>query len=418
MSPLILPANKVYRCVDDELATITMARIREKFATLLSTGAQSGALPDGLLAAGQYLDQPDFDQRGLFGTAAAILVHAGGRPDDASLKAARALIEYLRARPEVEPALARDEHDRADMRRKIRLERIDTFKTADVVYALSFVPAIVSGKDALLRELVDRVQAARLPAGGWATQLAADRTHDPFATAHVLRALHAVGAPMDPVDVRTLVDALATPGDPYARTFLMSVLLDIGGGEHTELVRAEFARVVGQLREQCGTYAEANFEYTIGKRQYYVRVPWQLYLIQVVLGLSSGLAFFSAFWQKQLLGVVERINSPEGFVYAQSGHAQSTRTYGIVFDLMRRVAQRCRSATWFNAAGGFINRVTRVADSGVTQALVVVAGIAVVVVTTVRWFGDDGADAGELAPNFLAAAVVALLQWGLLRAKR
>ena len=44
-----------------------------KFDLLLESGAQIRDLPDGMIAAGQYLNRFEFEQRGLFGTAAAIL---------------------------------------------------------------------------------------------------------------------------------------------------------------------------------------------------------------------------------------------------------------------------------------------------------------------------------------------------------
>ena len=74
MKSELLPATRPYRCIDEDLAETTIFSIRRKFDLLLENGAQVRGLPEGMLAAGQYLDRFEFEQRGLFGTAAAILV--------------------------------------------------------------------------------------------------------------------------------------------------------------------------------------------------------------------------------------------------------------------------------------------------------------------------------------------------------
>ena len=141
---------------DVRLIDECISRVRDRFELLLTRGSQVACLPTGTLAAGQYLDQLQFVQRGLFGTAAALLVFSRSAPDTDRLRVIDALIQYLLERPAIEESLA-DADELPVVRARLGVEACDTFKTADVVYALSMAPPAAAGRDRLIGRLLARI---------------------------------------------------------------------------------------------------------------------------------------------------------------------------------------------------------------------------------------------------------------------
>ncbi|GLY53063.1 hypothetical protein [Lentzea sp. NBRC 102530] len=422
MSTRLLPAVRAYRCVDEDLVRISLSAVRRRFEVLLAVGVQAKQLPGQLIAAGQYLDRHGFDQRGLFGTAAAILVLAQAGQDEKSIETIQALVDYLHDRAELEPRLAASPEEAVEISRRIEVEQLDTFKTADLVFALSFVPAVVSRRDELLRSLTRRIDQARLPQGGWATRLDGSGEFNALATAHVLRAIRAAAVPVRSGDTDALVESVlggeARDLDKYVRCFALLALTYCDIKEHRSAIEHEFRRLTRELRADLGVLAEANYEYTAGRRQYYVRIPWQLYLVELTVRLHPTGRFFHSYVQDHLLQVVDAVTSPEGFRYPASGSAQSTRTYGTVCNLLHEIHQRLTSVPRMRMASRTINSVTRFAYSKAAATALWLSISAVVVITTVQWWLDDKSSAAELTPNFLATFVLVLGQIALNRVRR
>ncbi|MGW3964824.1 hypothetical protein ACWED2_33755 [Amycolatopsis sp. NPDC005003] len=422
MKSELLQTTRQYRCIDEHLADATMVAIRAKFDLLLESGAQIRDLPDGMIAAGQYLDRFEFEQRGLFGTAAAILVISNTSEIGDSFRQLQALVDYLRHREVVEPRLAADPDEAIEVSRRIAVERLDTFKSADLVFALSRVPVTVVGRDVHLRELIRRIQAARLAPGGWGTRLGTGTgSFDPLATAHVLRALSAASEPVKDNDVEALIRHLqSAPAEenPYARIFALTVIATIRRKSHRVFLHEEHRKLVATLRTQMSSPVEANYEYTAGRRQYYVRIPWQLYLIELTLRLFPSTRFFSFLWQQPLLKIAKAVKSPQGFTYPSSGDAQSTRTHGITCELMRLVSVSLDTAPRMRAVGTTINAATRLAYARVTTVVLWLTAAVIIGWTTVTWALRSQHSASELAPNFIATAVVLVLQFALTRLRR
>lgn len=414
MKSELLRTTRRYRCIDEDLADATMSSIRSRFDLLLEGGAQIRGLPDGMIAAGQYLNRFDFEQRGLFGTAAAVLVLSCTPDSNDGLRKLQELVDYLRHREDIEPGLATDPEEAIEISRRIAVERLDTFKAADVVFALSRVPVTVLGRDVHLRELIQRIEAARLSGGGWGTRLDTDvSSFDPLATAHVLRALAAASVPAKESDVEALIQHLRTGSgteSPYGRIFALTVVAAIRLKTQRAFLKEEHRRLVATLRTQMSSPAEANYEYTVGRRQYYVRIPWQLYLIELTLRLFPSTKFFSFLWQQPLLAAAKLIESPVGFTYPSSGEAQSTRTHGITCELMRLISVSLATAPRMRAVGTTINTATQLAYSRVTSVALWLAAAVIVGYTSVAWALSSQHTATELAPNFIAAAVLVLLQ--------
>ncbi|WP_030467193.1 hypothetical protein [Lentzea aerocolonigenes] len=408
--------------MDEDLVRISLAAVKRRFEVLLAVGAQAKRLPGPLMAAGQYLDRHDFEQRGLFGTAAAILVFAQAGQDEKSIETIQVLVDYLHDRACLEPRLAASAEESIEISRRIEVEKLDTFKTADLVFALSFVPAAVSRRDELLRSLTRRIEQARLPQGGWATRLEESGAFDPLATAHVVRAIRAAAVPVRAADTDALFEAAlggeTRDTDKYVRCFALLALTYCDADVHRPAIENEFKRLTRELRADLGVFAEANYEYTVGKRQYYVRIPWQLYLVELTVRLHPTSRFFHSYVQDHLLRVIAAVNSPDGFRYPASGSALSTRTYGTVCNLFHEIRGRLSSVPRMRMASQLINNATRFAYSRTAAIVLWLLISAVVVITTVQWWADDRSSAAELTPNFLATFVLVLGQIALNRFRR
>ncbi|MFD9702392.1 hypothetical protein [Lentzea sp. NPDC059081] len=418
----LLPAVRQYRCVDEDLVGISMEAVKRRFEVLLAAGAQARKLPGSLVAAGQYLDRHDFEQRGLFGTAAAILVFAQAGRDEKSIETIQVLVDYLHDRADLEPRLAASAEEAIEISRRIEVEKLDTFKTADLVFALSFVPAAVSRRDELLRSLTRRIEQARLPQGGWATRLQESGEFDPLATAHVVRAIRAASVPVRPADMDALLKSVVggeqAGTDRYVRCFALLTLTYCDAKVHRAAVENEFKRLTRELHADLGVLVEANYEYTVGKRQYYVRIPWQLYLVELTVRLHPTTRFFHSYVQDHLLRVIAAVDSADGFRYPASGSALSTRTYGTVCNLLNEIQQRLSSVPRMRMASQLINNVTRFAYSRTAAIVLWLSTGAVVAITTAQWWLDDSSSAKELTPNFLATFVLVAGQVALSRLRR
>jgi hypothetical protein len=280
----------------------------------------------------------------------------------------------------------------------------------------------VLGRDTHLQELIQRIVAARLIGGGWGTRLDTGvSSFDPLATAHVLRALSAAAVPANENDVEALVRHLQTAStheNPYARIFALTVVATTKLKAHRGFLKEEHRRLAATLRAQLASPAEANYEYTVGRRQYYVRIPWQLHLIELTLRLFPSTKFFAFPWQQPLLMAAKLINSPQGFTYPSSGDAQSTRTHGITCELMRLISASLDAAPRRRAVGTAINTATQVAYSRVTNVVLWLVAAVIIGYTSLTWALSSQHSALELAPNFIATAALVLLQIALARIRK
>lgn len=301
MTQFALSTRRTYACVDLAVLDESVEAVKTKFRTLLQVGAQLNDLPVDMKAAGQYLNNYGFAQRGLFGTAAAIRSISADPLHSSDVATVEALVRYVASRDSIELSAATDPLD--VVRSRLAVEKADAFKTADIVYSLAACPSAVSGRETLLTSLLSRLKSGRLPGGGWAVDLSPSGEFDLLATAHVMRALHRAGVQPDSVDARMLRQNCfvkqAIGGQAYVQCFTLLVLLqiDLRGVRHE--ARRAFRGLLSSLGKALDVQSEANYEYTIGSRPYYVRIPWQLHLIEACARLYPWTRFLSWRWQRE-----------------------------------------------------------------------------------------------------------------------
>ncbi|MGH7928727.1 MAG: hypothetical protein ACREQV_13135, partial [Candidatus Binatia bacterium] len=366
--------------------------VKTKFRTLLQAGAQSDGLPADMKAAGQYLNNYGFDQRGLFGTAAAIRSISADPLHSSDVVTVESLVRYVASRDNVELSARADAQE--VVRSRLAVEKSDVFKTADVVYSLTVCPSAVSGREAILTSLLGRLTSTRRPSGGWAVDLDPAGECDLLATAHVTRALHFAGVQIDSVDLRMLgnhcFDDQATGGQIYVQCFALLVLLQVDARRVRREARRAFRRMLLTLGRALDVQSEANYEYTIGSRQYYVRVPWQLYLIEACARLYPWSRFLSWKWQQRVLRILQQLDSPDGFVYESSGRFESTRTHAILSDTLFGLRNQYSRSQYLSVASSVINVTSRLSTSRPVMVTVGGAAVGLAGYSTYEWLGTNG----------------------------
>ncbi|MFD0658387.1 hypothetical protein [Thermocatellispora tengchongensis] len=130
---------------------------------------EAGRLPEKALASGQYLDHPDYDQRGLYGTAATMCVLARrATSDPAVAEQVSKLLYYVVNRSQAERAAVSGTLYRELVGRRIRLQRTDVFRMADIGFAVSFVTPAATGRTEALALVQKTLDGARLDPAGYA----------------------------------------------------------------------------------------------------------------------------------------------------------------------------------------------------------------------------------------------------------
>src|SRR5450755_1345389 len=140
MQAVLLPSASYYVSADRSVLQGAMLRIEAQFCDLLENGAQAQGVPAGVRAAGQHLNPYSMNQRGLYGTAAALLVLSRSRPSAQRIELIEGLIKYINERPTIENDLAETDEDLAMLRARFAIEWRQAFKCSELLYALAAAP--------------------------------------------------------------------------------------------------------------------------------------------------------------------------------------------------------------------------------------------------------------------------------------
>jgi hypothetical protein len=417
MAPVKLPSTSYYVSVDGLVLQTAMARIEEQFRDLLENGNQARGLPDGMYAAGQHLNPYSMNQRGLYGTAAALLVLGRSQPSPRRIALIEGLIRYISERPTLEPELLSGEEDLSDLRGRLARDEQITFKTADLLYALSAAPPAAAGRDPLLQKLLAKLAGARRPGGGWSCRLSPVADRDALATASVVRGQCAAGIPVEPVDLEFVKDDAADRKvSAYIRTFCVLVLAEVtnGGQDAVRLWRELYEMLKAELRQR----AESNYEFRIGQAMQYVRVPWQLYLIAGACWCRPSSIVFAREFRAALFDCIEAVGSVEGYFYPAFGQMKSTRTYSIAMDTLDRVESSLSSYRYLARTSAAANIVIRIRYSRALSGLALAGALALAGLAVATWLSGTNQPWAALGPELVGAALLGLIGLLLRRVRR
>lgn len=409
MQPVLLPSSNFYVTVDRQVTQWAMDRIEEQFRDLLDNGAQSQGLPHDVYAAGQHLNPYSLNQRGLYGTAGALLALGRSRPSARRIEFIEGLIKYVNERPAVEESLVRTEEDAAWLTARLIREAKTTFKVAELLYALSVAPPAAAGRERLLRDLLEKIHHGHRPGGGWSADLDAANERDPLATASVIRSLHAAGVSIDEADLKvTQKDAADTWSvSSYIRTFCILVLFEVDG------VNSETAKLWNELldalRPELHDRTEANYEFRLGNRQDYIRIPWQLYLISGAALCRPLSLVFESDIRRTLLDAVQAVGKSDGYFYPAFGHMKSTRTYSILMDTLWRVSDKLTGSRYIARTSAVVNWGYRIVYSKTATIIALMAACSLIGLALYSWSFGDAGKLSEIGPEIVAAVLLGIL---------
>lgn len=418
MRAVRLPADTYYVSVDKPVLRGAMANIEGQFRDLLDNGAQATGLPEGTYAAGQYLNPYSINQRGMYGTSAALLVLARSPLSADRTRFIEGIVRYIDARPAIERSMVTSDAELSALDARLAVEWDTAFKCADLLYALSAAQAPVTGREQLVAKVLARIENGRRPSGGWSADLDPAHERDPLATASIVRALNAAGIPNDDATTE-LVRAWAHDEDRVPieiRVFCLLTLLEVAGGapELAALGKKFVERLAPRLREPT----ETNHEFTLGNHYHWVRVPWQLYLLACAALTSPLSLVFNRHVRRVLLGAVAALNAPAGYIYPASGHMRSTRTYGILMDTLWRVDQTLSAAGYIAPISAVANLAARIAHSRALAGLILLAALVTAGVSVWSWVFDQQAFIGAVGSELFAAGLMTVVGLTLRRIRR
>lgn len=404
-----LPADTYYVSVDHGLLSTGMKKIEEQFRDLLQNGTQASGLPEGYYAAGQYLNPYSINQRGLYGTAAALLVFARSSPSQDRINLIEGIIRYIRNRSEVEHSLTHSELDRSALDVRLATEANTAFKCADLLYALSVAPPAVTGREELINDLLTRIRQSRRDDGGWAVDLDPQRGCDPLATASIIRALNAAGVSIAETDIALVRESAHDERNvsAYVRVFCLLVLLEVAGrdSELDILWKQILADLAPQLRDRT----EANYEFTLANHYHYVRVPWQLYLASCVALHNPLNILFNQSVRKVLLDCIAALNTAHGYVYDSSGHMRSTRTYSILMDTLWSVDKALSTSRHMIPISMLANWGVRIVYSRPITGLILSGAFAISGLAIWSWISNSKLPISAVGPELFTAGLMAAI---------
>lgn len=399
-----------------ELLTNAKAEIERRIELRLQE--EAGRIPANFLASGQYLDHPDFEQRGLYGTAAAIRVLAGRATSDPHVaEQVGKLLSYVINRSQAERAAVSPAVYRDLIARRIRLQRSDVFRMADVGFAVAHVsPAVPQRTEALT--LVQRtLSEARNQPRGFAVGAEGGETN-PLATAHALRCLAANNLPTEEEDWRYLREYLQSGDDVYIRCFVLYVLSIYDTHAERKILQSSYKALFDLLSREFNAQTEANHEYTRYGAQDYVRIPWQIYLVQACAKLYPLTRFNNFAIQRKITSVATQISSATGYRYNASGKYLSTRTYACAWQAFTELVDFNLTAPMPRLVARSVTGGTRLLSSRVSNAVLYTLMIAVAVISLVFWLRSKTHSIGDLAPNLLTELLLVLLVGASVRVRR
>lgn len=361
-----------------------------------------------MVGCGQFLDDATRNQRGLHGTAAAIRVlscaSANGPRD-----AVAGLVNYLRDRLAGEVTAGLDQRfAEANLSR----DSVHTVKVAEVLYALSFVRAGTADTRDLVTEYAQRLVAGASRQGGWGYFLGPGEQFAALPTAHVTRALARHGYDIEPFVPRLRAAATREErdeGQQYVQIFALMVLAEVGhlrGRAEYQAVSRVWARHADQLDRP--REARVNLPRPVAPHTY-IGVPWQLYLMKLAL-LTRARAAGPASAALTRLGLIaDAMNSQGLFRYSDSGSEVSTRTNGILYDVLVEAETATGASSVLASLGSLRFSVEEVVRRSRVRRVVGAVAIVAVVGVVLAW-AFLGVASG-VAASLVAALLLSLLGW-------
>lgn len=390
--------------------------IGTRFIEQCKSGPQVKSLPPEVKACGQFLGEMNSRQRGIHGTAAAIRVLADDGRGEARALVPK-LIRYVEHRETEEES---SETDKAVLRDHLLRDNVNVIKTSELLYGLSFVNVGVCNTEALRESLANRLIEGKINDRGWGYFLDL-RGGEPqlLPTAHAVRALARHGYNVQE-SVEYLSNALTTPSavktnitraDISVSVFVLYVL-SFALPENKVVSKDRLRKIFWPIWKPLESLLdfddlEQNVEYARNSSHFYVRVPWQIYLLALACRIAPLRAFASHGAQHRLESILASLKTKEGFLYPHSGGRMSSRTNAILYDAISIIKQDLPHApAWFIAR--WYDRLRRCLNSPVIKWTLWAVAVCLISISIYTWHRNGGSFS-DAAPDFVSSLILFLL---------
>jgi hypothetical protein len=386
-----------------------LQRVTEGFLRQCTHGAQTKSLASEFAACGQFIggDAEAIEQHGLHGISAALRV-LGPCQSEACRQVVYRIVSYCEANFGIHPTLPKLLHldESSDTKNVIKL--------GELLYGLSFVTTAQAERDRLVKHVSATLTESLVGGNGWGYFLG-DAEPQLLPTAYAARGLAENGydttAPrkflLDTLTVKDdsasaeAADLTTAVACSYCLTFSR-----ILGSQKSSSLRDRFCSAWRPLEPLLGEDIEQNLEYWHGKNTYYVRIPWQLYLL--ALASEYSLWRFGGFRaQRRLRTVISALRSGS-FKYPYSGKNLSSRTHAIAYDALEAIRVRIRRLVWLRVV--YVTDRSRV-FVGSRFVRVIATGLALLFISySVKGWLHTGR-VSDVAPELVASFIALILAW-------
>jgi hypothetical protein len=165
------------------------------------------------------------------------------------------------------------------------------------------------------------------------------------------------------------------------------------------------------LRPELHDPTEANYEFQLGNRQDYVRIPWQLYLISGAALCRPSSIIFESDIRRTLLDAIQAVGKNEGYIYPSFGHMKSTRTYSILMDTLWRVSEKLTGSRYIARTSTIANWGIRIAYSKAATVLALTAALSLVGLAFYSWVSGDDGKLSAVGPEVASAVLLGILSF-------
>lgn len=396
----------------------TKEHIAKLFVDQCQNGVQTKCLESYEAAAcGQFIggNAKNSKQRGLHGTAAALLVLAEANSEDSRALIPK-IITYLEKRENIEVALQKDEQK---ARQKCDLDAKNTIKISEILYALSLIGPGVQSTESLVRKLAEQLVGSIREGKGWSYFIDDDNGPELLPTAYAILGLSANGYSEAENALKYLVEVLEKR---YVKNKTEQIKIDADiivdvvclyavtfakAQKRNDIFKTVFKIIWQKLKPLLSEPLEQNIEYSYKRQKNcYVRIPWQLYLVALSAHYDFNWAFSGSAVQKKLYNILDMLRTEDALIYPHSGRMVSSRTNSILFEVLSILEGKLvhKNIFWLggvkDTTAGFIQHRCIRLPAGIILALVTIFFI-------YKWWREG--TIADLGANLLAAVWGSLL---------
>lgn len=154
---------------------------------------------------------------------------------------------------------------------------------------------------------------------------------------------------------------------------------------------------------------EQNVEYYNENKTFYVRIPWDMYIIALSAKYDYFFGYCSIRIQSRLREIIELVGTGDGFFYQHSGRYRSSRTYSILYQVLKYIEGEVQGsrftplATAIDQVRGFLGGMIVRVSLGLL--LVAFGGYFVYV-----YFKHPNAPVANLANELIGGTLLLILQ--------